>query len=54
MGSLVNFVNGEGLLWSVAMVGISAASLLLAWQVNVAVAAVFWIILTLALIAVRP
>jgi hypothetical protein len=47
-------MNGENLLWSTAMVGVSMFALVLGWQVNVAVAACFWIAATLCLLVLRP
>jgi hypothetical protein len=41
-------------LWYAAMVGISAFAVILGWQIDLVVAAVFWTVATLFLLAVRP
>jgi hypothetical protein len=47
-------MNGENLLWSAAVFGVSAFALVLGWQVNITLAAVFWIFATVFLLAIRP
>jgi hypothetical protein len=47
-------MNGENLLWHTAVFGVSAFALVLGWQVDIAVAAVFWIVATVSLLAMRP
>jgi len=47
-------MNGENLLWHTAVFGVSAFALVLGWQVDITVAAVFWVVATVILLAIRP